>query len=260
MIQTMKAVILAGGRGTRLAEETDVRPKPMVAIGGRPVLWHIMKTYNHYGVRDFIICLGYKGEMIKEYFLNYATLNSDITIDGRGQVTVHNQYAEDWKITLADTGADTMTGGRLKRIRHYLDDACPFFMTYGDGVADIDIAALYAFHQAQGKKATISGVRPMARFGALELDGPYVRHFQEKPETEGGYINGGYFVLEPAALDAITGDDTLWEREPMEQLARDGEMVARLHEGFWHPMDTLRDKQYLEELWMTGRAPWKVWG
>ena len=258
-MQGIKAVILAGGLGTRLAEETGTRPKPMVEIGGRPILWHIMKTYNHYGVKDFVICLGYKGEMIKEYFLNYATLNADITVDGYGKVKVHNSYAEDWNVTLASTGADTMTGGRLKRVAHYLEDGKPFFMTYGDGVSDINIQQLYDFHKAHGKKATVSGVRPNARFGALELDGSSVRHFQEKPETEGGYINGGYFVLEKSALDGITGDETIWEREPLQNLAREGQMQARLHDGFWQPMDTIRDKQYLESLWEKKQAPWRVW-
>ncbi len=255
----MKAVILAGGLGTRLAEETSTRPKPMVEIGGKPILWHIMKIYNHYGVNDFIICLGYKGHMIKEYFLNYSTLNSDITIDGAGKVTIHNKYAEDWKVTLADTGEATQTGGRLARIRHYLEPNMPFFMTYGDGVGNIDIAAQLAFHKAHGKKATISGVQPVARFGALNLAGTRVQHFAEKPKSEGGYINGGFFVLEPSALDYIASDETLWEREPLENLATNGELEAYLHDGFWQPMDTLRDKHQLEQLWEANAAPWKVW-
>ena len=259
-MQQLQAVILAGGRGTRLAEETDVRPKPMVEIGGKPVLWHIMKTYNHYGVRDFIICLGYKGNLIKEYFLNYAALNADITIACDGKITFHNSYSEDWNVTLADTGLDTMTGGRLKRIQHYLKPDQPFFMTYGDGVSDIDIGKLLAFHKQHGKQVTITGARPIARFGALELDGTRVKDFQEKPEGEGGFINGGYFVMDMKALDVIEGDHTLWEREPMEQLARHGEMHAYLHTGFWQPMDMLRDKHYLESLWNTGNAPWNVWG
>ena len=258
-IEDTKAVILAGGLGSRLAEETSVRPKPMVEIGGKPILWHIMKIYNHHGVRDFVICLGYKGEMIKEYFLNYAMLNSDITVDGNGRVTVHNKYAEDWHVTLADTGPNTMTGGRLKRVRHYLDAGKPFFMTYGDGVGDIDIPELLRFHLQHGRKATISGVRPVARFGALEMDGTTVKSFREKPASEGGYINGGYFVLQPEALDTIAGDETLWEREPLETLAARGELQVHLHDGFWQPMDTVRDKQQLEELWATGAAPWKVW-
>lgn len=255
----IKAVILAGGKGTRLAEETSVRPKPMVEVGGMPILWHIMKIYNHHGVRDFVICLGYKGQMIKEYFLNYAQLNSDITVDGSGKVTVHNKYSEDWHITLADTGEDTQTGGRLKRIRHYLEPNTPFFMTYGDGVSDIDITALLKFHRAHGKKATVSGVQPTARFGALELDGTTVRHFQEKPKSEGGFINGGFFVLDPSALDGIAADETLWEKEPLEGLAQSGQLEAYLHTGFWQPMDTLRDKHHLQELWDKNEAPWKVW-
>lgn len=258
-MQGMKAVILAGGLGTRLSEETSVRPKPMVEIGGKPILWHIMKTYNHYGVRDFIICLGYKGQMIKEYFLNYATLNSDISVDGQGKITVHNKYAEDWHVTLADTGDRSQTGGRLLRIRHYLDPNTPFFMTYGDGVSDIDIHALLAFHRAHGKRATVSGVQPSARFGALALDGTTVTHFQEKPQNEGGYISGGYFVLHPSVLDLIEDELTILEKGPLETLARTHQLEAYLHDGFWHPMDTLRDKQQLESLWETDRAPWKVW-
>lgn len=259
-MEQMKAVILAGGLGTRLAEETSIRPKPMVEIGGRPILWHIMKTYNHYGVRRFVICLGYKGEMIKEYFLNYATLNSDITVDGAGKITVHNKYAEDWEVTLAETGTATQTGGRLKRVQQYLDPGRPFFMTYGDGVADIDIAALLAFHRTHGKQATISGVRPMARFGALDLDGTAVKRFREKPKGEHDYINGGYFVLQPEVLELIEREDTEWERTPLERLAAAGQLEAYLHEGFWQPMDTLREKQMLEQLWAAGKAPWKVWG
>ena len=258
-MNAMKAVLLAGGKGTRLAEETSTRPKPMVEIGGKPILWHIMKMYNHHGVRDFVICLGYKGQMIKEYFLNYAVLNSDISIDGHGKVTIHNKYSEDWNITLADTGEDTMTGGRLKRIRHYLEPNQSFFMTYGDGVSDVDITASLAFHRAHGKKATVAGVQPTARFGALDLTGTTVNHFQEKPKSEGGFINGGFFVLEPSALDGITGDETLWEKEPLELLAQSGQLEAFLHTGFWQPMDTLRDKQHLEEMWEAGKAPWKVW-
>ncbi len=258
-MQGVKAVILAGGLGSRLSEETSSRPKPMVEVGGKPILWHIMKSYNHYGVRDFIICLGYKGQMIKEYFLNYAMLNSDISIDGQGKVTVHNKYAEDWSVTLADTGATSQTGGRLRRIRHYLEPDASFCMTYGDGVSDINLAALYAFHKQHGKKATISGVRRAARFGALDLEGTEVKSFREKPEGEGGYINGGFFVLEPAALDGIAEDSTLWEREPLEKLSQEGELQAFLHNGFWQPMDTLRDKQHLEQLWDAGTAPWKIW-
>jgi glucose-1-phosphate cytidylyltransferase len=255
----MKAVILAGGLGTRLAEETTLRPKPMVEIGGKPILWHIMKTYNHYGVNDFVICLGYKGQMIKEYFLNYGILNSDISVSGSGAVTIHNKYAEDWNVTLADTGEHTQTGGRLLRIRHYLDPNKPFFMTYGDGVSNIDIAATLDFHRKHGKQATVSGVQPSARFGALGLDGTTVSRFQEKPKSEGGYINGGYFVLQPSALDTIANEQIIWEKEPLEALAQAGQLEAYLHSGFWQPMDTLRDKQYLDGLWESGAAEWKVW-
>lgn len=258
-MQGVKAVILAGGLGSRLAEETGTRPKPMVEIGGKPILWHIMKIFHHHGVRDFVICLGYKGHMIKEYFLNYAMLNSDITVETHGRVTVHNKYGEDWSITLADTGEGSMTGGRLGRVRRYLEPGKPFFMTYGDGVGDVDITALYDFHMKHGKLATITGVRPNARFGALEIDGDAVRNFREKPESEGGYINGGFFVLETTALSYITGDDTVWERTPLEKLATTDNLRVRLHDGFWQPMDTQRDKLFLEDLWNAKKAPWKLW-
>ncbi len=254
-----KAVILAGGKGTRLAEETVSKPKPMVEIGGKPILWHIMKMYAHHGIKDFVICLGYKGHMIKEYFMNYALLNSDITVNGKGEVTIHNRYSEDWSITLADTGEETMTGGRLKRIKQYLNPADHFCMTYGDGVSDVNIRALIEFHQAHGKLATVTGTYPTARFGALELDGHEVKAFQEKPRNEGGYINGGFFVLSPKVLDLIAADETLWEKEPLEKLSQSGELQAFFHDGFWQPMDTLRDKHHLEELWEAGKAPWKQW-
>lgn len=259
MIQGMKAVILAGGLGTRLSEETVVRPKPMVEIGGKPILWHIMKIYHHYGVKDFIICLGYKGQMLKEYFLDYAILNSDITVNSVGAVNVRSKYAEDWNVTLADTGEHTQTAGRVGRIRQYLQPGVPFFLTYGDGLSDINIEALLKFHQAHGKKATISGVKPAARFGALELEGTAVRSFREKPKSEGGYINGGFFVLDPSITDYITSDDMSLESEPLERLAREGQLEACLHEGFWQPMDTMREKYLLERLWEEGKAPWKKW-
>ena len=259
MNHSMKAVLLAGGKGTRLAEETGLRPKPLVEIGDKPILWHIMKIYAHHGVRDFVICLGYKGYMIKEYFLNYAMHQSDITVNGKGQVTIHNNYAEDWNITLTDTGEETQTGGRLRRIKHYLEPNQSFFMTYGDGVSDIDISASLKFHEMHGKLATISGVQPTARFGALDMTGTSVKHFIEKPKSEGGFINGGFFVLKPAALDGIVDDKTLWEKEPLEGLAQAGQLEAFLHKGFWQPMDTLRDKNHLQELWDTGAAPWKIW-
>ena len=255
----MKAVILAGGLGTRLSEETSVRPKPMVEIGGQPILWHIMKIFAKFGVDHFIICLGYKGYLIKEYFLNYRLHLSDVSIHVRGgQVDFHASEAEDWTVTLVETGVDTMTGGRLKRIAPYLgtDD---FFMTYGDGVADIDIAALLTFHRSHGRLATLTGVLPPGRFGALELDGPMVRSFREKPAGDGGQINGGFFVLSPRVLDFIDGDNAIWEHEPLERLAANQQLAAYFHSGFWQPMDTLRDKVHLEELWAAGRAPWKVW-
>jgi glucose-1-phosphate cytidylyltransferase len=259
----MKAIILAGGLGTRLAEETAVRPKPMVEIGGRPIIWHIMKLYSHFGVNDFIVCLGYKGYLIKEYFANYALHMSDVTIDMRkGTTEVHRNLAEDWRISLVDTGDETMTGGRLKRAMHYLgpnDDT--FCLTYGDGVGDIDIAKVIDFHRAHGRRATVTAVRPSSRFGqlGLEEDGSVTR-FMEKPQDEGGWINGGFFVLSRDVAGYIDGDETLWEREPLEQLAQEGELQAYSHRGFWQPMDTLRDRQQLEEMWATGAAPWRLWG
>ena len=256
----MKTVILAGGLGSRLGEETATRPKPMVEIGGRPIIWHIMKIYSAYGLNDFIICLGYKGYMIKEYFSNYFLHMSDVTIDlTRNGMEVHQNYAEPWRITLVDTGADTMTGGRLKAIRPYLTEGETFCFTYGDGVAAIDIAALTAFHAAHGRRATITAVAPPGRFGALEFDGDKVTSFREKPDGDGGRINGGFFVADPSVLDLIEGPDTVWEREPMETLAAEGDLVAFRHDGFWAAMDTLRDKLALEEMWTRGAAPWKVW-
>ena len=255
----MKAVILAGGLGTRIAEETTTRPKPMVEIGGRPILWHIMKIYSHYGFHDFVICLGYKGYMIKEYFANYFLHTADVTIDlKKNAVEVHQNWSEPWRITLVETGAETQTGGRLKAIRPYLNDDKPFCFTYGDGVSDIDITRLVAFHKDQGKKATITAVSPPGRFGALEFEGDLVRSFKEKPDGDGGMINGGFFVADPSVLDLVEGPHTLWEQEPLEQLAAAGELAAYRHTGFWQPMDTLRDKTHLEELWRT-EAPWKCW-
>lgn len=256
----MKAVILAGGYGTRMAEETDIRPKPMVEIGGMPMLWHIMKTYSHHGIMDFVICLGYRGYVIKEYFANYVLHSSDVTLDlAKNEIAFHSNQAEPWRVTLVDTGRDTMTGGRLKRIARFIEPGESFCMTYGDGLADIDIAASIAFHRSQGRAATLTAVYPSGRFGATILDGTRVSEFHEKPSGDGGYINGGFFVLEPEVLDRIDGDDTVWERAPLEGLARDGALSAYRHDGFWQPMDTLRDKRLLEELWSTGQAPWKVW-
>jgi glucose-1-phosphate cytidylyltransferase len=255
----MKAVILAGGLGTRLSEETVLRPKPMVELGGRPVLWHIMKIYSHYGINDFIVCLGYKGYMIKEYFANYFLHMSDVTINLRNnQIDVHHNMSEPWSVTLVDTGEGSGTGGRLKRVRDHLGGAT-FCFTYGDGVSDVDVEQLIAFHRAQGTRATLTAVQPPGRFGAIDIDGVRIRNFQEKPTGDGGWINGGFFVLEPDVFDIIADDATMWEREPMEMLAHQGELSAFQHRGFWHPMDTLRDKAYLEALWAEGRAPWKVW-
>ncbi len=257
----MKTVILAGGYGTRLSEETGVRPKPMVDIGGRPILWHIMKTYSAHGIRDFIICCGFKGEVIKDFFASFFLHHSDVTFDLRGNdMEVHRSESEPWRVTLVDTGDDTMTGGRLKRARGYLEDET-FFFTYGDGVADIDLTRLLAFHQEQEALATLTAVQPPGRFGAFKLgEGQTkVEHFREKPHGDGAWINGGFFVLEPEAIDYIDADDTVWEREPMERLAGDGRLAAYRHTGFWHPMDTLRDRKVLEELWVSGDAPWKIW-
>jgi glucose-1-phosphate cytidylyltransferase len=256
----MKAVILAGGLGTRLAEETTVRPKPMIEIGGKPILWHIMKTYSHHGVDEFVICLGYKGYLIKEYFANYFLHMSDVTIDlRRNRMEVHHEHAEPWRITLVDTGDDTQTGGRLRRVAEHVGDET-FCFTYGDGVADIDIGAELAFHRGQGTLATVCVVQPPGRFGAVEFgEAGRIARFQEKPSGDGSWINGGYFVLEPGVLDRLDGDDCIWERGPMEALARDGELSAYVHEGFWQPMDTLRDRMKLEDLWQSRAAPWKVW-
>lgn len=256
----MKAVILAGGLGTRIAEETTVKPKPMVEVGEKPILWHIMKTYSHYGINDFVICAGYKGYQIKEYFRNYWLHNCDVTFDMRTHdVEVHQDANEPWRVTVVDTGADTMTGGRVRRIRDYVGDET-FMLTYGDGVADVDIAALLAHHRAQDKLATVTAVQPLGRFGAMNLaDDCLVSAFQEKPKGDGGWVSGGYFVLEPRVFDYIDGDDVVWEREPLERLAAECELSAYKHRGFWQPMDTLRDRLQLEELWVGGSAPWKVW-
>jgi glucose-1-phosphate cytidylyltransferase len=256
----MKAVILAGGLGTRLSEETVSKPKPMVEVGGKPILWHIMKTYSHYGINDFIICCGYKGYVIKEYFANYFKHQSDITfkmIDNK--MIVHEKRAEPWTVTLIDTGDNSMTGGRLKRVATYLKDEEAFCFTYGDGVADIDIKALLAFHKSHGKEATLSAAFPPGRFGALDIREGQVMKFQEKPRGDGALINAGFFVLSPKVLDRIENDGTVWEQEPLKALAADKQLMAFKHEGFWQPMDTLRDKQYLEKLWETNKAPWKVW-
>ncbi|MFJ1298778.1 glucose-1-phosphate cytidylyltransferase [Bordetella genomosp. 5] len=256
----MKAVILAGGLGTRISEETHMRPKPMIEIGGRPILWHIMKIYSHYGVNDFIICCGYKGYMIKEYFANYFLHMSDVTFDmARNQMEVHQQKAEPWRVTLVDTGENTMTGGRLKRVAPYLKDEEAFCFTYGDGVADVDIGKLIAFHRDHGKSATVTAVQPPGRYGALRMEGSRVAGFTEKPRGDGGLINGGFFVLSPSVLPLIDDDSTAWESAPLERLSRDGELQAFEHLGFWQPMDTLREKNLLESLWSSDTAPWKVW-
>ena len=255
----MKAIILAGGMGTRISEESSVRPKPMVEVGGRPILWHILKIYSAHGINDFVICLGYKGYVIKEYFANYFLHMSDVTFDmAANALQVHNAKAEPWKVTLVDTGDNTMTGGRLKRVREFLGDE-DFCFTYGDGVGDVDIGALLRFHREQGRLATLTATQPPGRFGALRLEDSRITGFQEKPEGDGGWINGGFFVLNPKVLDYVEGDATIWEREPLENLARDGQMAAYQHTGFWQPMDTLRDKNLLEQLRAEGRAPWKIW-
>ncbi|HET9813022.1 MAG TPA: glucose-1-phosphate cytidylyltransferase [Sphingomicrobium sp.] len=255
----MRAVILAGGLGTRLGEETSVRPKPMIEIGGMPILWHIMKIYSAHGVNEFVVCLGYKGYLIKEFFANYYLHTDDVTIDlSRNAIEVHDKRSEPWRITLVDTGADTMTGGRLRAVADHIPDGEPFCFTYGDGVAAIDVSKLIAFHRDHGRKATITAVAPPGRFGALEFEGDLVRSFREKPAGDGGLINGGFFVLDPSVLGLIDGPETSWEQEPLERLAAAGELAAFRHEGFWQPMDTLRDKLYLEDLWQQG-APWKCW-
>lgn len=257
----MKAVILAGGMGTRLAEETSIRPKPMVEIGGKPLLWHILKLYSHHGINDFVICLGYKGYVIKEYFANYFLHMSDVTFDlAENRMEVRNQHCEPWRVTLVDTGEHTQTGGRLKRVRNYLDDHETFCFTYGDGLSNVDISRLIEFHKAQRRLATVTAVQPPGRFGALDIDGQRITRFTEKPHGDRGWVNGGFFVLEPAALDMILeGDKTVWEQGPMERLAHDGQLSAYAHHGFWQPMDTLRDKIKLEEIWQSSTAPWKVW-
>ena len=256
----MKAVILAGGLGTRISEDTVNRPKPMIEIGGKPILWHIMKIYSAYGVNDFVICCGYKGYVIKEYFANYFLHTSDVTFDMRtNEMQVHQQYAEPWKVTLVDTGDSTMTGGRLRRVKDFVKDEEAFCFTYGDGVSDINITSLVEFHKRQGTLATLSATFPPGRFGALDLNDNKVSSFKEKPKGDGGMINGGFFVLSPKVIDLIPDDECIWEREPLEKLAEGGQLSAFEHEGFWQPMDTLRDKTHLEELWQTGRAPWKVW-
>jgi glucose-1-phosphate cytidylyltransferase len=256
----MKAVILAGGRGSRISEETQLKPKPMIEIGGRPLLWHIMKIYSAHGVDDFVVCCGYKGYLIKEYFANYVLHMSDVTFDMvDNTMQVHQQNAEPWRVTLVDTGDETLTGGRLKRVAGYLRDEEAFCFTYGDGVADVDVAASIAFHRAHGKLATITAVQPPGRYGALQLEGDRIRAFTEKPRGDGGLINGGFFVLSPRCLDRIEGDGTSWEAAPLTGLAADGELMAFAHAGFWQPMDTLREKLLLDDLWDSGKAPWKVW-
>ncbi|WP_019517902.1 glucose-1-phosphate cytidylyltransferase [Sphingomonas sp. Mn802worker] len=256
----MKAVILAGGLGTRFAEETSLRPKPMIEIGGRPILWHIMKIYSAHGVNDFVICCGYKGYMIKEYFANYELHMSDVTIDMRhGETIVHEKRAEPWKVTLVDTGDESQTGGRLRRVAEHVRDEEFFFFTYGDGVGDIDITASRDFHLSHGKEATLTATYPPGRFGALQIEEGRVAEFLEKPQGDGGMINGGFFVLSPRVIDRIAGDETLWEQEPLRGLAQDGELMAYEHHGFWQPMDTLREKQMLNTMWENGKAPWCTW-
>lgn len=256
----MKAVILAGGLGTRISEETHTRPKPMIEIGGRPILWHIMKHYSSHGVNEFVICCGYKGYFIKEYFANYFLHMSDVTFDmAENKMEVHQQNAEPWKVTLIDTGEETLTGGRLKRVAPYLVGEDAFCFTYGDGVSDLDISAEIAFHREHGKLATVTAVQPPGRYGALEIDGTAVSGFAEKPRGDGGLINGGFFILSPKCIDLIEGDNTSWESGPLNTLAKQGELMAFQHNGFWQPMDTLREKNMLEDLWDSGKAPWKSW-
>ena len=256
----MKAVILAGGLGSRLSEETGLRPKPMVEIGGKPILWHILNIYSCYGFDEFVVALGYRGEVIKEYFLNFFALNNDITLDlASGATTVHHGRQPRWKVHLVDTGPATQTGGRVKRLKKWMGEDKTFMMTYGDGVANVDLRALLRFHESHGKLATVTTVRPPARFGGMLFEGDRVREFMEKPQAGEGWINGGFFVLNRGIFDYIAGDETLWEREPMERLAADGELMAYRHEGFWQPMDTLRERKVLEDLWASGTAPWKLW-
>jgi len=256
----MKAVILAGGLGTRLSEETATRPKPMVEIGGKPILWHILKMYSHHGINDFVICCGYKGYVIKEYFANYFLHMSDVTFDmAHNKMEVHSKRAEPWCVTLVDTGDESMTGGRLRRVAKYVENERDFCFTYGDGVGDIDITKSIEFHRSHGKAATLTAVLPPGRFGALDIHDHQVRSFREKPKGDGAVINGGFFVLSPKVLSEVHGDSSVWEQEPLMNLAERGELMAFQHSGFWQPMDTLRDKQHLEELWQSGKAPWKKW-
>lgn len=255
----MKAVILAGGMGTRITEESHLKPKPMIEIGGRPILWHIMKIYSAHGIKDFIICLGYKGYLIKEYFANYFLHMTDVTFDlTSNEMTVHEGFAEPWRITLVNTGDRSMTGGRIRRVRNYIDGPT-FCLTYGDGVGNVDITRLIEFHNSHGRKATLTAVQPPGRFGSLLIENDRVRMFEEKPHGDGGWINGGFFVLSRDVIDYVSGDDTVWEQEPLERLASEDELYAFHHDGFWQPMDTLRDKNHLEDLWATGTAPWKIW-
>ena len=256
----MKPVILAGGLGTRISEETHLKPKPMIEIGGKPILWHIMKIYSHYGINEFVICCGYKGYVIKEYFANYFLHMSDVTFDmASNSMEVHQRNAEPWRVTLVDTGEETMTGGRLKRVAPYVANEEAFCFTYGDGVSDVNISELIAFHKAQKVKATLTATSPPGRFGALDIEGHKIRSFKEKPKGDGAMVNGGFFVLSPEVIDLIKDDSTIWERDPLERLAEEGQLCAFHHPGFWQPMDTLRDMNLLEELWVGGRAPWKVW-
>jgi len=260
MSEHMKAVILAGGFGTRLSEETDLKPKPMIEIGGKPILWHIMKIYSAHGINDFVICCGYKGYVIKEYFANYFLHMSDVTFDMQNnEMEIHHNKAEPWRVTLVDTGLETQTGGRLRRVASYVEGDDAFCFTYGDGVCDVDIGQLIEHHKSQQVLATVTAVYPPGRFGALELAAGKIHSFKEKPKGDGALINGGYFVLSPKVIDYIEGDRVVWEREPMERLAHEGEMAAFVHHGFWQPMDTLRDKNHLEQLWQLGKAPWRVW-
>jgi glucose-1-phosphate cytidylyltransferase len=257
----VKAIILAGGLGTRISEETHLKPKPMVEVGGKPILWHIMKMYSAYGITDFVICCGYKGYVIKEYFANYFLHMSDVTFDMESnEMRVHQRNAEPWRVTLVDTGDETMTGGRLRRVAEHVRDESAFCLTYGDGVASIDIGQLTRFHLSHGKHATVTAVQPPGRYGALALEGAAVRGFIEKPRGDGGWINGGFFVLSPKCLEHVEGDHTVWEDGPLNSLAQAGELMAFEHDGFWQPMDTLRDKVHLEQLWASGKAPWKTWG
>jgi glucose-1-phosphate cytidylyltransferase len=255
----MKAVILAGGLGTRISEETSVRPKPMIEIGGKPILWHIMKLYSAHNIHNFVICLGYKGYVIKEYFANYFLHMSDVTLDiTNNKIEIHQNNAEPWLITLVETGERTMTGGRIKRIANHIGNE-DFCLTYGDGVSDVNISELISFHKRQKTLATLTAIQPPGRFGSLLIDSDRITGFKEKPQGDGGWINGGFFVLSPKVIDYIEGDDTIWEKQPLERLAEEGQLASFTHDGFWHPMDTLRDKTYLEELWESGKAPWKTW-